>query len=201
MLTSDSKFPPHAFRSEWTDLARIYTRTGDKGDTGLAGGKRVPKDSLRVEAYGSVDELNSSLGLARSFVNDEELDGLLQELQVDLFTVGADLAAIENDSRTVRITGDRVQEIEGIIDRYEEQLRPLKVFILPSGSTAGAMLHFARSICRRAERRIVALSRSETINSQLIPYINRLADLLFVLARVANNRVGEAETEWHSKTI
>lgn len=179
--------------------ARIYTRTGDKGETGLTGGARVPKDSVRVQAYGSVDELNSVLGLARSFLNDSELDSLLQELQADLFIVGADLAAIQSNSRTVSISNERVQELENIIDKYQEQLPPLKVFILPSGGSAGAALHFARSVSRRAERRIVTLSKTEPINPQMIPYINRLADLLFVLARVVNQRAKKPETEWHSQ--
>jgi cob(I)alamin adenosyltransferase len=181
--------------------ARIYTRSGDKGETSLADGARVPKDSIRVEAYGSVDELNSVLGLARSFLNDNELDSLIQELQADLLVVGADLASIQDDSRTVRISGERVQELEKIIDKYQDQLPPLKVFILPTGSSASAAIHFARSVSRRAERRIVTLSKTEPINPQMIPYINRLADLLFVLARVVNQRAEKPETEWHSQRI
>lgn len=139
------------------------------------------------------------LGLARSFLNDMELDSLIQELQEDLFIVGADLASIQEGSRTVRITEERVQELEKVIDKYQDQLPPLKVFILPSGSSAGAALHFARSVSRRAERRIVTLSKAESINPQMIPYINRLADLLFVLARVANQRAKKPETEWLSQ--
>jgi len=180
-------------------VARIYTRTGDKGETGLFGGGRVPKDSVRVEAYGSVDELNSVLGVVRSFVMDKELDSILHEVQNDLFVVGGDLATIKKDQKITRITAERVLELEAIIDKYEGELPPLKSFILPSGGAAGASLHFARAVTRRAERQIVRLARSEEISDQLIPYINRLSDLLFVLARIANRRDGKSEVEWHSE--
>lgn len=180
-------------------MARIYTRTGDKGETGLFGSTRVPKDSIRVQAYGSVDELNSVLGLARSFLNDTELDLLLQELQNDLFIVGADLASTKSNDSATRITGERVSELERVIDNYQDQLRPLTAFILPGGGHAGAVLHFARSVARRAERKIVTLEKSERISDQLIPYLNRVSDLLFVLARVANNREQKDEVQWHAK--
>ncbi len=181
-------------------LARIYTRTGDKGETGLVGGARVAKDSLRVEAYGNVDELNSVLGLARAFMKDEELDSLLGELQKDLFVAGADLASVGGGgSRQVpRITKERIAEMERTIDKFEAELTPLKAFILPGGGDEGSILHYARTVARRAERRIVTLSKVESINDQMIPYINRLSDLLFVLARVANHRDGKQEVEWHS---
>jgi len=181
-------------------MARIYTRTGDRGETGLVGGTRVSKDSIRVEAYGSVDELNSVLGLAKSFVTDTELDSLLRELQNDLFIAGADLAAVKSDQNVPRITSERILELERIIDRYEEELLPLKVFILPGGTNAGATLHFARAVARRAERRIVTLGNTDKINDQLIPYINRLSDLLFVLARVINHRQKNVEVQWRSKS-
>src|SRR5208283_876822 len=180
-------------------MARIYTRTGDRGETGLVGGTRVPKDSIRVEAYGSVDELNSVLGLAKSFVTDTELDSLLSELQNDLFIAGADLAAVKGDQNVPRITSERILELERIIDRYEEELLPLKVFILPGGTNAGATLHFARAVARRAERRIVTLGNTDKINDQLVPYINRLSDLLFVLARVVNYRQKIVEVQWNSE--
>lgn len=183
------------------ELARIYTRTGDKGETGLVGGARVPKDSLRVEAYGSVDELNSVLGVARAFLKDKELNLLLAELQRDLFVVGADLASgTGHQQRDVpRIANLRITELERIIDRFESELSPLKAFILPGGGMPGSVLHNARTVARRAERRIIALSRVETVNDQMIPYMNRLSDLLFVMARVANHRENKEEVEWHSK--
>ena len=178
-------------------MVRIYTRTGDRGETGLAGGSRVSKDSTRVEAYGSVDEANSTLGLVRSVLYDHEIGLILEELQNDLFDAGADLARTNKGSEMSRITAERVLELERIIDRFESELPPLHAFILPGGGRAGASLHFARTVTRRAERRIVTLSRKESVNEQLIPYINRLSDLLFVLARVVNHREKQAEVEWH----
>jgi len=182
-------------------LARIYTRTGDKGETGLVGGTRVPKDSVRVDAYGNVDELNSALGLVRAHLTDKELDELLAEIQVDLFVIGADLAsAPDAQQRNIpRISRERIMAMEKTIDRFEIELAPLKAFILPGGGVTGSLLHNARTVARRAERRIVKLSRAEPINEQVIPYMNRLSDLLFVMARVANRRENKAETEWHSK--
>jgi cob(I)alamin adenosyltransferase len=177
--------------------ARIYTRTGDTGETGLVGGTRVPKDSTRVEAYGSVDEINSALGLARSALSDDEISLVLEELQKDLFVAGADLAGDKRGQEVPRITKERVFELERIIDRFENELPPLRAFILPGGGRAGASLHFVRAVARRAERRIVTLSKKEDINEQLIPYINRLSDLLFVLARVVNHRDKQTEVEWH----
>ena len=181
-------------------MARIYTRTGDKGETGLVGGARVSKDSLRVDAYGNVDELNSVLGVVRAFLSDKELDELLAELQIDLFVVGADLASTaEARKRSVpRISRERIIEMERTIDRFEAELSPLRAFILPGGCVAGALLHNARAVARRTERRIVTLSRAEPLNEQLVPYMNRLSALLFIMARVANRRENKAETEWHS---
>jgi cob(I)alamin adenosyltransferase len=181
-------------------VARIYTRTGDKGETGLMGGARVPKDSVRVQAYGNIDELNSVLGLVRSFLIDKELDLLVGELQSDLFLIGAELAMTENGGNDAHITSERVLELERIIDMYQVQLPPLKAFILPGGGNAGAGLHFARAVARRAERKIITLKKSEKISDQLVPYINRLSDLLFVLARVANNREHKTEVQWHIKS-
>jgi cob(I)alamin adenosyltransferase len=181
-------------------LAKIYTRTGDKGETGLVGGARVSKDSLRVIAYGSVDEVNSVLGIARSHLNDKELDALLAELQADLFVVGADLASVSgNEQRNLsQITVEKVSELERMIDKYEAELSPLKSFILPGGGVSGSILHNARTVARRAERHIVTLSKAEKINEQMLPYMNRLSDLLFVLARVANRREHKADVEWHA---
>ena len=179
--------------------ARIYTRTGDKGETGLVGGTRVPKDSTRVEAYGSVDEINSALGLARSALSDHEIGLILEEVQKDLFVAGADLAGYKKDQNLPRITRERVLELEKIIDRFESELPPLRAFILPGGGRTGASLHFVRAVARRAERRIVTLSRKEDINNQMIPYVNRLSDLLFVLARVVNQREKQPEAKWHGR--
>jgi cob(I)alamin adenosyltransferase len=182
-------------------LARIYTRTGDGGETGLVGGGRVSKDSLRVEAYGNVDELNSVLGIVRAFLMDKELDDALAEIQADLFVVGADLAST-SDARQrniPRISQERITRMERTIDKFEAELSPLTAFILPSGGTTGSLLHNARTVARRAERRIVTLNKAESINEQIVPYMNRLSDLLFVMARVANRRGGQPETEWRSK--
>jgi cob(I)alamin adenosyltransferase len=181
-------------------LARIYTRTGDKGETGLVGGGRVPKDSLRVQAYGNVDELNSVLGLARSFLSDKELDTILESLQQDLFVAGAELASTGSAERVPRITKEKITELERTIDKLQEELPRLKVFILPGGGQAGSILHFSRTVARRAERSIVTLGKAEKVGDQMVPYINRLSDLLFVLARVANHREGKLEVQWHSST-
>lgn len=182
-------------------MARIYTRTGDKGETGLVGGARVSKDSIRVEAYGNVDELNSVLGIVRAFLNDKELDGLLGEIQDDLFVVGSDLASTQNaQQRNIpRISSEKVVGMEKTIDKFEAELSPLKSFILPGGGISGSLLHNARTVARRAERRIVALAKAEPINEHMVPYMNRLSDLLFVMARVANHRENKAETEWRSR--
>ena len=182
-------------------LVKIYTRTGDGGETGLVGGVRISKDSLRVQAYGEVDELNAVLGIVRSFLVDAELDKLLRDLQRDLFVVGADLAApIGVRSNIPRITGERINELEKAIDGLEEGLPRLRVFILPSGSQSGAFLHFARTVARRAERTIVTLRGKEAINEQIIPYMNRLSDLLFVMARVTNHRNRVEELQWHTNS-
>ena len=182
-------------------MARIYTRTGDKGETGLVGGARVPKDSLRVDAYGSVDELNSVLGIARAFLHDPELDNLIAELQKDLFVLGADLASTaDHQQRNVpRISKEKVVAMEHTIDKFEAELSPLRAFILPGGGVAGSLLHNARTVARRAERRVITLSRTEAVNEQLLPYLNRLSDLLFVMARLANHRESKGEIEWHGK--
>jgi cob(I)alamin adenosyltransferase len=179
-------------------LARIYTRTGDKGETGLLGNLRVSKDSLRVTAYGEVDELNSVLGLVRALSQNTEINALLEGLQRDLFTMGADLASPAQEGRNVqRITKDMIEKLENAIDTLQVKLPPLSFFILPGGGQTGALLHFSRCVARRAERSIVALNSKEGVNENIVPYINRLSDLLFVMARFANHDDGIREMEWH----
>jgi cob(I)alamin adenosyltransferase len=184
-------------------LSRIYTKTGDRGDTGLGDGSRVPKDHPRVAAYGSVDELNSVLGILAAYSTGEmEAAGtsaLLRGIQNDLFDVGADLCVPlppepGQDTR-LRVTVSQVQHLEGGIDRLNANLEPLTSFVLPGGSPAAAWCHLARTVCRRAEREVVTLMRSEAVNPQVIVYLNRLSDLLFVLAR-ACNRNGKNDVLW-----
>ena len=179
---------------------KIYTKTGDKGETSLFGGKRVPKDSLRIEAYGTVDELNSILGIVRSKNPNDEIENILSSLQDDLFVLGADLATpLTHQSKFIpRISKVHVQRLEKTIDRLEKKLPPLKIFILPGGSVAGSHLHFARTVCRRAERNTVRLSRNENIGEMVMAYLNRLSDLLFVMARYANHLKGKSEEKWVS---
>jgi cob(I)alamin adenosyltransferase len=177
---------------------RIYTRTGDRGETGLFGGARVSKASARVEAYGAVDELNAVIGLARAQLRARELQRILERVQHELFIVGADLATPPQakTSRPVpRIGPGQVRQLERDIDGFEAQLPPLSRFVLPGGA-AGAPLHLARTVCRRAERRVVAASQLETLNPQLVVYLNRLGDLLFVMARRANQLARVPETLW-----
>ena len=177
---------------------RIYTGGGDTGETGLFGGGRVSKDDLRVEAYGTVDELNACLGAARAAGVPEQIDHLAERIQARLFELGADLASPgESPGGTVlRLGPDAAQELESEIDTLEAQLEPLTSFILPGGHPAGAALHQARTICRRAERRVVSLAREQTISAGIVPYLNRLSDLLFVMARFANQAAGRPESKW-----
>lgn len=190
--------------------SRIYTRTGDSGNTGLFGGERVAKDDLRVEAYGAVDELNASLGAARALGFDPEIDTVLCHIQHDLFQVGADLATPEESKldagrRVVkRIDGTRAERLEASIDKFEAELSPLQQFVLPGGHPTAAALHISRTICRRAERRCVTLARraeadGETANPEIVRYLNRLSDLLFVLARAANRRNSVPDVNWNSE--
>ena len=181
---------------------KIYTRTGDKGETGLFGAGRVSKASLRVEAYGEVDETNSYIGLVRSFVKDRKLSFMLGGMQADLFVLGSDLATpLDSQSRknVPKITSRDVKRLEKIIDQVEGELEPLRKFVLPAGSQPGSLLHVARTVCRRAERRVVALKEKERVNEQCLIYLNRLSDLLFVLARLANMRAKVGDVEWESK--
>ena len=180
---------------------RIYTRTGDKGDTGLFGGGRVGKDDARVEAYGEVDELNAVLGLARSIELMPRIDEVLVPIQRDLFSLGALLATPEHEKmrqhlEKARIDEERIAQLERAIDAGEAELEPLRAFILPGGTPKAAALHVARTVCRRAERRVVALRRDVEIPELVVVYLNRLSDLLFVLARVANRRAGAGEVTW-----
>lgn len=180
----------------------LYTRSGDEGTTALFGGGRVPKDSPRVEAYGCVDELNSALGLAVSFIEDEGLAGLLAGVQNELFNIGSELSSesgTEKAAEAGRLFTDeaaKIAALEALIDEYDARLEPLRTFILPSGGHAGALLHFCRTVCRRSERAVVSLAREEPVNPAVLTYLNRLSDLLFVLARYANKAEGREETLW-----
>ncbi len=178
---------------------KIYTRTGDDGTTGLLGPGRVLKHAARVEAYGTVDELNAALGRARTLDSGSWLTAELSTIQSKLFHAGAELAATSPEvlGKLERISDEDVSALERWIDRLEAELPPLTSFILPGGSALGAELHVARTICRRAERRVVALSKAESVEPRLVRYLNRLGDLLFVMARWCNRRAGAAETEWH----
>ena len=181
---------------------KIYTRTGDAGETGLFDGTRVRKDDARVSAYGDVDELNAVLGLALAFVReDDDLGPCLFAIQRDLFTVGAQLADPSARVEAKRgakaaFTEDKVRQLEEWIDRFETQLQPLRQFILPGGSKGGATLHLARTVGRRAERRVVALARETDIDPLIVRYLNRLSDFLFVAARLENLHRRHEEIPW-----
>ena len=186
-----------------SSLMRIYTKTGDSGETGLFDGTRVSKADPRVEAYGEIDELNAWLGLVRANTPADDVDALLADIQRDLFALGAVLADPRHKiaARVEKATIDTedVARLERAIDRFEEGVPPLRRFILPGGGQTGAMLHLARTVCRRAERRMVATGAApgaEPVDPTAIIYINRLSDLLFVLARAVNHRAGLPETEW-----
>ena len=177
---------------------KIYTRAGDDGSTGLLGPGRVSKSAPRVEAYGSVDELNAALGTVRALDRERWLERDLEAIQARLFTLGAELATTTSKGLAglERVTDMHVTDLEHVIDRLETDLSPLQNFILPGGTPLAAQLHLARTICRRAERRLVTLAGLETIESPLVQYLNRLGDLLFVMARWCNARAGVAETAW-----
>jgi cob(I)alamin adenosyltransferase len=180
---------------------KIYTKTGDKGDTGLFGGGRVPKDDPRVEAYGDVDELNAAIGMARAIEPLPRIDEILVPMQRDLFSIGALLATPDLDKMhkhlaKANIDERRIRELEQAIDDADRDLEPLKAFIIPGGSRKGAMLHVARTVCRRAERRVVHLQRDVEIPELVVIYLNRLSDLLFTLARLANVLTGAGEVTW-----
>jgi cob(I)alamin adenosyltransferase len=179
---------------------KIYTKTGDKGKTSLFGGTRVAKDAKRIEAYGSVDELNSQIGVVRSLKPPGDIDKILGEIQQDLFVLGSDLATPQPKQRKKIevIEARHVEQLERVIDRLDATLEPLKKFVLPGGSRIGAELHLARTICRRAERGIVTLLRKGDIGTTPFVYLNRLSDLLFVMARYANKLSGVDEVQWTS---
>ena len=180
---------------------RIYTRTGDKGETGLFGGGRVPKDDPRVEAYGEVDELNAFLGAARAVEVMPRIDEVLVPIQRDLFSIGALLATpnlekMHDHLAKAQIDDARIVSLEKEIDACDRELEPLRAFIVPGGTPKAASLHIARTVCRRAERRVIHLQKEVEIPQIVVVYLNRLSDLLFTLARVANTRGGAGEVTW-----
>ena len=187
-------------------ITKVYTRVGDKGETGLVGGKRVPKDSPRIDAYGTIDELNSIVGLARVF-NEENLDAgeahefldrVLCQIQDELFDLGSELATPPEffQEGMYRVSEKEIERIEKLIDQCQKDLQPLKSFVLPGGGRIGAYLHQCRTVCRRAEREVLRLSRAEEINPSVIKYVNRLSDLFFVLSRWISKQTGEQEYLW-----
>jgi len=183
-------------------LTKIYTRTGDEGLTSLGGGKRVTKDSLRIEAFGTVDELNAHIGLALALGVHTSLLSFLKKIQNDAFHLGSDLCMPEADKQkkpVPKIEQRHVDELEGWMDRLLAELSPLENFILPGGSSSAAQLHVARTVCRRAERVVIALSKKEQVGPFTIKYLNRLSDALFVLARYENKLKGEKDVYWDSR--
>lgn len=181
---------------------KIYTKTGDRGDTGLFGGARVSKASQRVAAYGTVDELNAALGVARAEGLDPDIDALLARVQAELFALGAELATVpgkEDSLGIALLTAEHIQGLERAIDASEADLEPLKNFVLPAGDRGAAALHMARTVCRRAEREIVALRGVEPVRDESIVYLNRMSDLLFSLARGQNKARGVADVPWQPR--
>jgi cob(I)alamin adenosyltransferase len=186
-------------------INRVYTRTGDQGDTGLVGGKRVPKDSLRIKAYGTVDELNAALGLARAFNQQsaasaarDRLEEILRRLQNELFDLGSELATPPEAFRDgmFRVAQENVTALEQLMDECEKDLEPLNSFVLPGGGRVSAFLHQCRTVCRRAERVVLQLQRAEDIGTGPLRYLNRLGDLFFVLSRWIGKHSGEQEFLW-----
>jgi cob(I)alamin adenosyltransferase len=178
---------------------KIYTKTGDHGTTGLFGGARVDKDDARVEAYGTVDELNAAVGLARAEKPVPDVDSVLAAVQADLFVVGAELATVpgKEGKLPMRLIGaEDIERLEHSIDAWEATLPALQSFILPSGTRGGAALHLSRTVCRRAERRVLAASRGTEVRQEVLVYLNRLSDFLFVAARRANHAEGASEVPW-----
>lgn len=179
-------------------LSKIYTRTGDGGETGLVGNRRVSKDSPRIWACGAVDELNSAIGVVRAQEPGKKMDAVLAGIQNDLFNLGAALATLPPDlQKGMPSIGPRqIRKLEKLLDKLRKELGPLKEFILPGGTKVAAALHLARTICRRAERECVRLSHEEEIGANVVPYLNRLSDALFMLARLANKNQHWQETFW-----
>ncbi len=183
-------------------ITRVYTRTGDDGTTGLGGGQRVGKDTLRIEAYGTVDELNSALGVALAAGVNETIEEALRLIQNELFHLGSDLCILEEDKAKKPVPGieeRHVVALEKLMDRLSEELSPLENFILPGGTVGAAHLHVARTVCRRAERLVVSLSRQERVGAWTVRYLNRLSDALFVMARHENKRRGAPDVLWDSR--
>jgi cob(I)alamin adenosyltransferase len=185
---------------------RIYTRTGDAGETGLFGDQRVRKDDLRIEACGAVDELNCQLGVALTQADRDDLEAYLVAIQRDLFAIGADIATpidageVHGGITTHRLGNEAVAALEREIDALDGDLPPLAGFILPGGSSLAATMHLARAVCRRAERRCVTLAQRDALNPAVVRYLNRLSDLLFVMARAANHRAGVGDVPWKGTT-
>lgn len=178
---------------------KIYTKTGDAGDTGLFGGERVKKSDARVDAYGSVDETNALLGVARAAALPAALDAILERVQAELFVLGAELATPPDHRDRLRlplIAESQIMALEADIDRLEADLSPLQSFIVPGGSAGASALHHARTVCRRAERGVVAIIESAQLRGELVVYLNRLSDLLFVMARHANHTAGVSDVAW-----
>ena len=176
---------------------KIYTKTGDDGTTGLQGNKRVPKSNQRIVAYGAVDEINSVFGIILSHKVDDELSGILTRIQNELFVVGADLSNPDLEDKKNRVTEKMIQSLENDIDRFENELKPLTNFILPGGDHVAALIHFSRTITRRAEIQVIMLEQDEKINDYCKIYLNRLSDLLFVFARVINQRKNTPDIIWN----
>jgi cob(I)alamin adenosyltransferase len=182
-------------------LTKIYTKKGDAGETSLAGGQRVPKESLRIRAYGTVDELNAQIGVALALGLCGQLTAVLPTVQNELFNLGSDLAFLEEDKQKFELPelgAAHVENLETLIDTLNKDVGPLENFILPGGTAGAAQLHVARTVCRRAERDVIALSRQEPVGEFVIPYLNRLSDALFVMSRYENKQAGQQETLWNS---
>jgi len=183
-------------------ITRVYTRTGDDGTTGLGGGQRVPKDSARIAAYGTVDELSSGVGVAVALGLDPKLTAELGRIQNELFNVGSDLCILEEDKAAMPVPGveeRHVVSLERFMDELQSELTPLENFILPGGTPGAAQLHVARTVCRRAEREVIQLSRQESIGPWVVRYLNRLSDALFVMARYENLKRGVPDVLWNSR--
>jgi len=182
---------------------KIYTKTGDQGETGLYRGGRISKDSLRISAIGTVDELNSTLGSIRAMKIELDYDNWLKRAQNDLFIIGADLStpdsAVKPGDNVMRLADSSYDYLEAAIDRMDERLEPLRAFILPGGTPHAAAVHIARSVCRRAEREVVGLARAESVNPAVVIYLNRLSDFLFTLARDLNRLAGVPDVPWEQE--
>lgn len=179
---------------------RLYTKTGDKGETSLFGGKRIKKDDRRIEVYGTIDELNAALGAANSFIKTKKSKQIVSTIQNELFNIGAELANPQKISRDTKdlfvLNESKVIELENIIDQYDKNLPPLKSFIIPGGTSGASLIHLSRSIVRRAERTLITLSKKDRINPNILAYLNRLSDLLFVMARHLNHEARIKDSLW-----